>query len=244
MCAPLGENLRFHRRAPHPGFVRLPRYPFVHVHPALSQWTSELADAFDQVAWISSWRRECAEFALEANMKFGARWPYLPSTDPSDETDLEGRGELPWGKLDAVLHWISPHQPVAFVDDGLVPQQWPFVRRPEIDRSVEIIAMRPGPILLLAPASEIGLTREMVDLLCAFAKAPHAGRFDGRAVHAMHAGRWIQWPWPLPPGQENPVTVYPANEESWEAERRMQLHERHRELHGRELGHKEVSWNE
>ena len=77
-------------------------------------------------------------------MPFAARWPYLPSSDPSDETDLTGRGELPWGKLDAVLQWVHPDQPVAFVDDELVPQRWPYDRKVDIDRSVEVIDRRPG----------------------------------------------------------------------------------------------------
>ena len=77
-------------------------------------------------------------------MPFAARWPYLPSSDPSDETDLTGRGELPWGKLDAILQWVHPDQPVAFVDDELVPQRWPYDRKVDIDRSVEVIDRRPG----------------------------------------------------------------------------------------------------
>ena len=127
-------------------------------------------------AWISSWRRNCAAFAVDAGMEVAARWPYLPSSDPSDETDLTGRGELPWGKLDAVLQWVAPDRPVAFVDDALASQEWPYDLAEDVDRSLKIISRRPGPLLLLAPAPEIGLTRDAVDLLCAFARNPHAGR--------------------------------------------------------------------
>ena len=144
VCAPHSQNLRFHSRAPHPGFVALPTHPAVHFHPALSQWLEELAQAFTHVSWVSSWRMNCATFAIGAGIPFAAKWPYLPSSDPSDETDLTGRGELPWGKLDAVLQWVQPDQPVAFVDDELVPQRWPYDRKPDIDRSVEIMSMRPG----------------------------------------------------------------------------------------------------
>ena len=242
VCAPQGENLRFHCRAPHPGFVALPSHREVHVHPALPQWAAELAQAFTHVAWISSWRRNCAVFASGTGMKFAADWPYLPSSDPSDETDLTGRGDLPWGKLDAVLQWVAPDQPVAFVDDELVPQQWPYDRKADIDRSIEIISMRRGPILLLAPAREIGLTRNAVDLLCAFARNPHAGRFDSRQVHALNSGRWIQWPWPLAPDQENPVTVFADDEEAWEEDRMELLRERYLEINGAEPAPKGRAW--
>ena len=244
VCAPKGENLRFHSRAPHPGFVALPSHPAVHMHPALPKWAAELAQAFTHVAWISSWRRNSAMFALDAGMKFAADWPYLPSSDPSDETDLTGRGDLPWGKLDAVLQWIAPDQPVAFVDDELVPQQWPYDRKADIDRSIEIISMRRGPILLLAPAREIGLTRDAVDLLCAFARNPHAGRFGGRGVHQLNPGRWIQWPWPLPPGQENPVAVFADDEEAWENDRRERLRERELEIFGTDPAPKGGDWED
>ena len=165
-------------------------------------------------------------------MKFAAKWPYRPSSAPSDEADLTGRGDLPWGKLDAVLQWIAPDQPVAFVDDDLVPQVWPYDRKEDIDRSIEITSMRPGPLLLLAPAREVGLTRDAVDLLCAFARNPYAGRFGNHKVHPLHSGRWTQWPWPLPPDQENPVTVLPVDEEAWENERREVLRDRYLELNG------------
>ena len=104
VCAPFGSNLQFHSRAPHPGFVALPTHPAEHFHPALPQWLAGLARAFTLVAWVSSWRRNRAAFAAGAGIKFAAQWPYLPSSDPSDETDLTGRGDLPWGKLDAPHH--------------------------------------------------------------------------------------------------------------------------------------------
>ena len=242
VCSPRGQNLRFHVRAPHPGFLTLPTHTAVHFHPSLPQWVTELAEAFTHVAWVSSWRRNCAVFARGAGMKFAMKWPYLPSSDPSDETDLTGRGDLPWGKLDAVLQWIAPEQPVAFVDDDLVPQVWPYDRKEEIERSIEIILRRPGPILLLAPAREVGLTRDAVDLLCAFARNPHAGRFGHRKVHSLHSGRWNQWPWPLLADQENPVTVLPKDEEAWETQRLELLRERYVELNGADPARNDPVW--
>jgi len=242
VCAPYGKNFRYHSRAPQPGFVSLPTHEAVHFHPALPLWLAELVEAFTHVAWISSWRRNCAVFATGAGVEFAAQWPYLPSSDPSDETDLTGRGDLPWGKLDAVLQWIAPDQPVAFVDDELVPQRWPYDRKEDIEHSIEVMAMREGPILFLAPAREIGLTRDAVDLLCVFARNPHAGRFGDRSVHHLHSGRWNQWPWPLPPDQENPVTVLPGDEEAWETKRSELLWDRYLELNGAPPARKGEAW--
>ncbi|MYA28714.1 MAG: hypothetical protein F4090_06290 [Nitrospira sp. SB0672_bin_25] len=222
--------------------MALPSHPAVHFHLALPKWLAELAHAFTHVAWVSSWRRNCATFATGAGVRDAAKWPYLPSSDPSDETDLTGHGELPWGKLDAVLQWIAPDQPVAFVDDELVPQRWPYDRKADIDHSIEMIRVRPGPLLLLAPSREIGLTRDAVDLLCAFARNPHAGRFGGRGVHHLHSGRWTQWPWPLQAGQENPVTVLPEDEEDWEHERLDLLRERYIELNGADPARHDPGW--
>ena len=239
VCAPFGQNLRFHSLAPHPGFVSLPTHAATHVHPALPQWAEELAQAFAHVVWISSRQENCALFAAGAGMPFAAEWPYLDLFDSSDET---GRGYLPWGKLDAVLQWVRVGQPVAFVDDELVPQRWPYERKADIDCSIEITIMRPGPVLLLAPAREIGLTRKIVDLLCAFARNPYGGLFDDRRVHQFDSGRWVQWPWPLSPDQEDPVTVLPADEEAWERDHCEKLRVRYLERNGTEPSSSDESW--
>lgn len=102
--------------------------------------------------------------------------------------------------------------------------------------------MRPGPLLLLAPAREVGLTREAVDLLCAFARNPYAGRFGNPKVHQLNSGRWTQWPWPLPPNQENPVTILPHDEEAWEEDRMELLRERYLEINGAEPAPKGRAW--
>ena len=243
VCAPIGQNLRFHCHAPHPGFVVLPRQPVVQVHPALPKWARELADAFDHVAWISSWNTRCARFAVDAGMAFPAQWPYLPGAGSIGGERLhEGRAPLPWAKLDAVLHWIGPDQPVALVDDDLVTKQLPYSVHENVRRSIGSIHSRQGPILLVAPAKEIGLTREAVDLLCAFARNPRSRRFAGPTVHRLNQGRWIQWPWPLPPGQENPVALFPKDEEAWKAERMEQLRERHLEVLGDKFLDAVVPW--
>ena len=50
VCSPRGQNLRFHVRAPHRGFLTLPTHKAVHFHPSLPQWAAELAEAFTHVA--------------------------------------------------------------------------------------------------------------------------------------------------------------------------------------------------
>ena len=245
VCAPIGQNLRFHCHAPHPGFVVLPRQPVVQVHPALPKWARELADAFDHVAWISSWNTRCADFAVDAGISFAASWPYLPGAGSIGGERLhEGRTPLPWAKLDAVLHWIRPDQPVALVDDDLDTKQFPYGVEENVRRSIESIRSRQGPILLVAPAKEIGLTREAVDLLCAFARNPRSRRLHEHTVHRLNQGRWIQWPWPLPSGQENPVAFFPEDEKTWEAERKEQLRERRLEVMGRKLHIEGLAWSD
>ena len=98
VCAPFGSNLRFIRARRTRDFVALPTHAAEHFHPALPQRLAELARAFTHVAWVSSWQRNCAAFAAGAGIKFAAQWPYLPSSDPSDETDLRGRGNRRFGR--------------------------------------------------------------------------------------------------------------------------------------------------
>ena len=45
---------------------------------------------------------------------------------------------------------------VAFGDDELVPQRWPYARKVTLTDPFEIMSMRDGLLLLLAPAREIG----------------------------------------------------------------------------------------
>ena len=60
----------------------------------------------------------------------------------------------------------------------------------------------------------------------------------------MNSGRWIQWPWPLPPGQENPVAVFADDEEAWENDRRERLRERELEIFGTDPAPKGGDWED
>ena len=252
VCSPIGQNLRYHCHAPHAGFVPLANQEVVQVHPALPTWAAELADAYDHVAWISTWNTRCAGFAVDAGMAFAADWPYLPGAGsylPGEvarysDALTDGRDPLPWPKLDAVQYWIHPDQPVAIVDDDLVTDIVSYRVDEKILQSIRNVKFgsRRGPTLLVAPAPEIGLTREAVDLLCAFARNPGSHRFDLRGVLQLNQGNWIQWPSPLPPDQENPVAVFPEDEEAWEAERMEQMRQRSLEVFGYELLNARVPW--
>lgn len=222
VCSPLGQNPRFNIFGPHPGFVAPPQrdVPF---HPALPNWLVELDRAFTHVAWISSWNRRCGWFASRTGADCAVGWPYLPPPEPAN------RDKSRWGKLEAVRHWIAPDQPVAFVDDDLVQSaEWGGYDR-TVNPPIEHAQKRPGPLLLLAPSREIGLSREAVDLLREFARDPNARQFEDRAVRAMHSDWWTQWPWPLA-DHENPVAIEVEDERAWREERVKMQAARRREI--------------
>ena len=224
VCSPLGQNPRFNIFGPHPGFVAPPQRRNVPFHPALPNWLAELDRAFTHVAWISSWGRGCAAFAEFARVDFAVRWPFL-SEGMRDLPD-----PLPWRKLEPVRHWIAPDLPVAIVDDDLPPQGECLMDHPEsFSSTVERLRNRPGPLLMMAPAKEIGLSREAVDLLCEFARDPNARQFEDRAVRAMHSDWWTQWPWPLA-DHENPVAINVEDERAWREERAKMQAARRREI--------------
>ena len=168
----------------------------------------------------------CAGFASKFGAEFAVNWPYLPNIEPPPHD------AVPWHKLEAVRHWIAPDQPVAFVDDDLVPRElspgWSS-RACDVDPSVERIRKRPGPLLLVGPSKEIGLSRETVDLLCEFARDPNASQFEDREVRAMHTDWRTQWSWPLG-DNESPVTLEIENQQEWEVRRRKMQEARRQEL--------------
>ena len=73
--------------------------------------------------------------------------------------------------------------------------------------------------MLVAPASEVGLTRSLTDLLVRFARNPQASEFAERRVLEADTDWWIQWPAPLDPVVENPVRIEPEDAERWLIER-------------------------
>ena len=78
---------------------------------------------------------------------------------------------------------------------------------------------RPGPTLLVSPASEVGLTRELTDLRYRFARPPESPEFADRRVHEADTNWWIQWLAPLEPIVDNLVRIEPEDVDRWLAER-------------------------
>ena len=223
VASPVGQNQRFDVDAPIPGFVPVPRvsYP-VHVHPALPAWMDALEQAFAHCVWVSSWRERCRRFADHAGLQGAARWPYLM---PVDDPPVPGE-RFPASKIEAVRAWVTPETPVAIVDDHLVYQDYDESNQlAQMKDSTARFVQRPGPVLLIAPDKHIGLTRPIVELLCRFARDPHDPAFGLRVPVHTDSYWWVQWPWPLPPGQEQPVLVRPDDVDAWHNERAALLEE-------------------
>ena len=240
VCAPIGQNLRFHCHAPHPGFLPQGRRDsVVQFHPALPRWAGRLADAYDHVSWISTWGTRAGRFAGDAKLEGAQSWPCLY------DYRLQLPEKVPWCKADAILTWIAPEQPVALVDDDLARCFLPYERR-GVPESVAELRNRPGPLLLVAPAREVGLSRCIVDLMCAFGRDPYAKQFADRAIHLAHLDRAIQWPWPLKPGREEPGRESGWKQDPWHQTRLEQLSVRQRELTGVDAPYteREVSWHD
>ena len=163
-AAPTGSNTRFDVFDPPAGFdsFEVGEFPLA-VHPALPGWFDELEQAFAHCAWVSDWGPECVLFAHGAGLGRAALWPRMEAS-----LDLSPGAPLTWHKLDGVRHCVTPEVPVAVVDDSMAPQLGHDPVEDYIGQDLIRFAQRPGPILLLAPAQEIGLTRPLVDLLCRF----------------------------------------------------------------------------
>ena len=244
VCSPIAQNPRFHCHGPPPGFVDCGGS--AQVHPALPAWVDELERAFRGVCWISTWRENCAEFAQSTNLKSAVYWPYIDMTSVVAKT---GIGE----KLNALAELTDPRAAVAVVDDHLTGQfccdgsyippsserggeePWGF-RAQDAKREIETFLGRPGPTLLVGPASEIGLTRGLVDLLCRFANDPLAAEFAERRVREADTDWWIQWPAPLDPVVEDPVRIAPGDERAWLDERLRRIKEWKAQYDGKVLG--------
>ena len=220
VCSPVGEQVdRYDIDAPTPGFVDVTRQlaSVVQVHPALPDWITTLDQAFAQCAWVSTWRRRCRYFAEAAGLDQACEWPCLM---PVDDPPVPG-APLPFYKLEAARGWVSPETPVAIVDDHLCPDEHfdSYELREETEVSTALFVQRPGPTLLIAPDPHVGLTRPIVDLLCRFAQAPYDAAFGLRCTLSPDRHWWVQWPWPLPPGQEAPALICPDDKDAWRAQR-------------------------
>ena len=227
VCSPIGQNPRFHCHGPPPGFVDCDAS--AQVHPALPAWVAELDRAFRGACWISSWQGNCAWFAQSANAMPAVNWPYIDITLGVGDTGI-GR------KLDALAKVTDPHAAVVVVDDHLAGQfygmssgiprpsdrsleNWDLFRGESARKEIDKFLGRPGPTLLVGPASEVGMTRRLVDLLCRFANDPLDSEFADRRVVEADVDWWIQWPAPLDPVVEDPVRVATRDEQAWLDER-------------------------
>ena len=227
VTSPLGQDNRYDLHAPTPGFVHLPVSDdaekgvlgvgcTMQVHPALPAWIGELEQAFAQCVWVSSWRDRSVWFAASAGLGGALDWHYLmPADDPPVPGDT-----LTADKLEAVRAWVTPETPVAIVDDHLVDQDpYAYEQWDEMQDSTALFVQRPGPVLLIGPDRQIGLTRPIVDLLCRFARDPYDTAFGLRCTLQPDSYQWMQWAWPLPPGQECPVLVRPDDKDAWNKQR-------------------------
>ena len=154
-------------------------------------------------------------FAECAGLRCAADWPYLI---PVDDPPVPGTS-LSSYKLEAVRAWVTPETPVAIVDDQLVEQDDYEDEDINMLGSIALFVERPGPVLLIGPDRQIGLTRPIVDLLCRFAQDPTDQAFGLRCALKPDSDWWVQWPWPLPPGQERPVLIRPDDEQAWRKQR-------------------------
>ena len=161
------------------------------VHPALPGWFTELEQAFAHCAWVSDWGSACILFAQGAGLDLAARWPHLEA--PMDLTAIT---PLTWHKLDGVRARRSPGGPGG--------ESWMIFMAPQTGRAAEAdyikqdiirFAQRPGPTLLVAPAQEIGLTRDPSWTCCANLPATHKPRclprvrYTGAIRMSAYAGR-------------------------------------------------------
>ena len=221
VVSPCAQDRRFNINAYPEGFINVEgaiSYP-VQVHPALPRWLAALEEHFTTCLWVTTWRYR-ARWLMDALELAGpAGWPYILPIDtphfPGDHIDFY--------KLEAARAWVDPAVPVAVVDDHLGGlDSWD--RGCASKEDVDAFLTRPGPALLLAPDEHIGLTDNIVDELCRFARDPNADEFAGRTgVACRDSDRRIQWPWEVSDskygGITNPVTVEHCRNPEWETER-------------------------
>ena len=115
VCAPIGQNPRFHCHGPPPGFVDCGMS--VQMHPAVPGWLAEMEAAFASVCWISSWEANCNLFAEELGLRSALEWTHIDGWSARDEAKT-GIGR----KLRGLARVVDPAAPVAVVDDHLGPQ--------------------------------------------------------------------------------------------------------------------------
>jgi hypothetical protein len=123
----------------------------VYVHEDLDRWGRELDESFE-VLWTTTWQQNAPVGIGEpAGLP---DWPYLPL----DHSDVERLRNQLGHKIAAILKVLTADpRPFAWIDDDFVGPGPPRIL--EVDL----------PKLLIKPVTRIGITREHVDQLLAFA---------------------------------------------------------------------------
>ncbi len=136
------------------------------VHQAMNDWLCRLAEVFPTIVWNSSWGGKARQFAQSTGLTVAVDWPSI-------------YGELIWGnepkefldppndqKLHLLMTMIDPHVPLAVLDDQHVGNRFN-------DSAGECLLSRPGPTLVVAPNSQVGIGASLVDKLVEWAREPY-----------------------------------------------------------------------
>ena len=232
VVSPCAQDGRYNISAYPEGFINIPRMPggYVQVHPSLPDWLAALEEAFTACVWVSTWAWRSRWLPDALGLPGPARWPYI---HPMKMTPPHFTGEpFDFYKLEAARGWIDPTVPLALVDDHLGGEDCEYKHKEEI----ALFQARPGPTLLVAPDTHIGLTGDIVETLCRFADAPTAPAFaqqDG--VLEVDQDWSLEWPWEVKAGgyHDNPVRVHSDAAKGWGEERKWAQHWREKYLRER-----------
>ena len=192
VISPTGGTYRYHEGGFIPGFIEISIQQQEQMHPKMKEWIETLTWAFRQnCIWLSSRTSSSADFAQNAGLVDTLQWEYLcPVRKKKVPKEI-------YIKVEKIIQGVKPKVPVAAVDDML--------SRHKRYKSLDMLFDRKGPTLVIAPDPSIGLTRDMVDTLCRFAKDPYAPEFQKKEVIE---GRNYDLAWPWPVGYAvNPVTL-------------------------------------
>jgi hypothetical protein len=151
VVAPVGPA-RLDETRPPPGYRTWPEARWsVYVHENLDRWGRELDEKFE-VLWTTDWQHHAPVGIGEpAGLP---DWPYLP-LDHNDSKRLRNKLGHKMAAISKVL--ATDPRPFAWIDDKLVG--------PGPRRILEIDL----PKLLIKPVTRVGITREHIDRLLAFA---------------------------------------------------------------------------
>ena len=204
VISPTGGTYRYHEIGFIPGFVEISIRQAEQMHPSMKEWIETLTRAFRQnCIWLSARNSSSADFAQKAGLVDTLDWEYLCPVRKKKMPKIPKTNKGIQNKVKAIIQGVKPKVPVAAVDDHLSRRKTHLFS--DIDKSLDMLFARKGPTLVVAPDPSIGLTQDMVDTLCRFAKDPYAPEFQKKEVIE---GRNYDLAWPWPVGYAvNPVTL-------------------------------------